>query len=44
MSATIRAALRAAIFQALAVLGEKEARAIIAECLATTENDHWRST
>lgn len=41
MSAQIRAALRAAIFQALAVLGESETKKIVAECLATLDNDHW---
>lgn len=41
MTQAIRAALRAAIFQAIAALGEKETRSIISECLATLDNDHW---
>lgn len=41
MTQAIKAALRAAIFQAIASLGETETRAIIAECLATLDSDHW---
>lgn len=42
MTQAIRAALRAAIFQAIASLGERETREIIGECMATLDNDHWR--
>lgn len=41
MSAQIKAALRAAIFSALAAIGESETRKIIGECLATLDTDHW---
>jgi hypothetical protein len=41
MSTQIRAALRAAIYQAIAVLGEKATKEIIAACLQTQDDDHW---
>jgi len=41
MSAQIKAALRAAIFSAIAALGEKITRQIIDECLKTLDDDHW---
>ncbi len=41
MTQAIKAALRAAIFQAIAALGESETRRIINESLSTLENDHW---
>jgi hypothetical protein len=44
MTQQIRAALRAAIFQALATLGEAETKKIVSECLSTLDNDHWGRT
>lgn len=41
MSAQIKAALRAAVFQALSTLGEEITRKIISECLATIDSDNW---
>lgn len=41
MTQAIRTSLRAAIFAAIAALGESEARRIIKECLDTLDNDHW---
>lgn len=41
MSDQIRAALRAAIYQAIAVLGESKAREIVNDCFKTMEDDHW---
>ena len=37
----VRAQLRAAIFQAIATLGEKEAKRIASECFKTLDDDHW---
>ncbi len=42
MTAQIKAALRAAIFQAIATLGETEAKRIADECFKTLDDDHWR--
>lgn len=41
MTEQIRAALRAAVWQAIATLGEKEARRICEECLNTLANEHY---
>lgn len=41
MTQQIRMALRAAIFQALATLGEKETKQIVDECMSVPANDHW---
>lgn len=40
MSEQVRAALRAAIFQAIATLGEKEAKRIADQCFKTLDDDH----
>lgn len=36
-----RAQLRAAIYQAIATLGEEEAKRIAYECLNKADDDHW---
>lgn len=41
MSQAIRAALRAAIHQAIAVLGEKEARRLVEQAFGQYDDDHW---
>lgn len=37
----IRAELRAAVHQAIAKLGEDEAKRIVDECFKTLSDDHW---
>lgn len=37
----VRAELRGAIYQAIATLGEKEAKRIVDECFKTLDDDHW---
>lgn len=37
----VRARLRAAIYTAIAELGEKEARSITMECINKADDDHW---
>jgi hypothetical protein len=41
MSEQIRAKLRAAVWAAIAELGEKEARRICEECLNTLADEHY---
>jgi len=41
MTQQIRAALRAAVYQAIAVLGEKEAQAIVNACFQQLADDHY---
>ncbi len=41
MSAVIIAALRGAVFQAIAILGEKKARNIINNCFDQMAQDHY---
>lgn len=41
MTQQIKMALRAAIFQALATLGETETKRIVDECMNVPANDHW---
>lgn len=41
MTQQIRMALRAAIFQALATLGEAETKKLVDECMRVPADDHW---
>lgn len=40
----VRARLRAAVYIAIAELGETEAKKITNECLGKADEDHWQKT
>ena len=40
----VRARLRAAVYTAIAELGEAEAKKIAYECLGKADDDHWQKT